>query len=69
MILYLHGVFFHLQVQEYLVPLQPTASQHHLHLCERGAVGHPAIYSFGDPSDALPLAEGDYPGGRQQQQR
>lgn len=52
-----------MQVQKHLVPLQSTTSQHHLHLCERGAVGHPAFRSFSDPSNALPLAEGDYPRG------
>lgn len=61
--------FFHLQVQKHLVPLQSATSQHHLHLCERGAVGHTAFRSFSDPSNALPLAEGDYPRGWQQQQR
>lgn len=58
-----------LQVQKHLIPLQSTTSQHHLHIYERGAVGHPAFRSFCDPSDTFPLAQGDNPRRWQQQQR
>jgi len=69
LILYLCLLFFLLQVQKHLISLQSTPSQHHLHLYEWGSISHLAFNSFGDPSDALSLAQGDNPRGWQQQQR
>lgn len=54
------------QVQRAEIREGPAPDLHHLHLCERGAVGDPALGAQRRQPHARPPAQGDHPGGRQQ---
>lgn len=50
-------------MQKGQLPQGPPADLPHLHLCQRGPVGDPALGPLRCQSHPCPLAQGDNPGG------
>lgn len=53
-----------LKVQKHVLSQRPAPDLPYIHLCERGAVGDPAICALGRQSHSTSSAEGDHPSRR-----
>lgn len=54
------------QMQKGQLPERPPPDLPHLHLCQRGSVGDPALRPLSCQSHSGSLAQRNHPGGRQQ---